>query len=152
MNGCLWYPHIDQLYFALFNHDHEDVLGAAYEAIYEGIEHQAQIPLEFPSWCPWMSLRLPQISRTNDAVLHWHQPSDILNSFKASVILWFWFLRDNSLKLFSKCIQIGSIRNSSGDTYEKQETRFFLICITCKVNKIRVSETRNPGTRILRYL
>ena len=45
-----------------------------------------------------------------------------------------------------------NIRNSSGDTYEKQETRFFLICITCKVNKIRVSETRNPETRILPYL
>ena len=40
-------------------------------------------------------------------------------------------------------------RNSSGDTYlyEKQETRFFLICITRKVNTTRVLENEKPKTQ-----
>ena len=42
-------------------------------------------------------------------------------------------------------------RNSSRDRYKKEETRFFLTCITYKVNFLRVSETRNPETRILPY-
>ena len=38
---------------------------------------------------------------------------------------------------------------SSGDTYEKQETRFFYFPHLYHIKKIRVTETRNPETRIL---
>ena len=107
-------------------------------------------------------------SFTDDEVLKWFQHRDVVTHSSVQLVLRSCALFDTSLKLYSNCIRICSIKilvfkklvlspdeflaiNSSGDTYERQETRFFLICITYKVNTTRVLGNEKPKTRILPY-
>ena len=106
---------------------------------------------------------------TDDEVLKWLRHRDVVTHSSVQLLLRSCVLFDTSLKLYSNRIRISSIkilvfkklvlspdeflaRNSYRDQYEKQETRFFLICITYKVNTTRVFGNEKPKTRILPYL